>query len=173
MWDIISNYVSTYVDLYYPNDNDVQTDQELGEWYNTLDQYMPGGVKVYGQFMNKDILKCLCASLIHTSTVTHDNVNNIVWNDTALNYYIPTMVREDGQLPPANIAFDFVATLIGTFKPFNMLLDGISVLALDAEGERIMDQFVENLKALQEEMEQESFKYHGIYPKNLNYSISN
>ncbi len=173
LWHIIEHYVSEYVDHYYPSDQAVQNDDELSQWYDTLDQLMPGGVKVYGEALNTDILKRLCASLIHTSTATHDNVNNVVWNYTALNYAIPTMVREDGQLPPVNISFDFLATLIGTFKPFNMLLDGMSLLALDMEGRRMMDRFVENLKARQAEMDKAPFQYHGIYPKHLNYSISN
>lgn len=173
LWNIIRNYVNEYVDHYYASDQDVRSNDELCNWYNALDQYMPGGVKVYGETINKDILKRLCASLIHTSSVTHDNVNNVVWNYTALNYIIPTMVREDGQLPPVNISFDFVATLIGTFKPFNMLLDGMSLLALDTEGRRMMDQFVRHLKARQEEMDAEMGQHHWIHPKNLNYSISN
>ena len=173
LWAITFDYVSHYIDHYFPCDNDVQTDRELYQWYQTLDHYMSNGIKMYGEFVNKKILKRLCASLIHTSTVTHDNVNNIVWNYTALNYLIPTMVREDGQMPPVDVSFHFVATLIGTFKPYNMLLDGISVLALDEAGKRIMDQFIERMRALQGEMDREPFQYHRIYPKNLNYSISN
>ncbi len=173
LWEIIYKYVNAYVDQYYPSDQDVQNNDELRAWYHTLDRHMPGGVRVYGETINKDILKKLCASLIHTSTVTHDNVNNVVWNYTALHHAIPTMVREDGKLPPANIAFDFVATLIGTFKPYNMLFDGLSLLALDVEGRCIMDQFIKDLKIKQAELDKEPPLHHGIYPKNLNYSISN
>ena len=100
-------------------------------------------------------------------------MNNIIWNYTTLHQYIPTVVPEDGSLPRADLVFDFLSTIIGTWKPFNMLLDGISSVALDAEGKRIMDGFVDAMKVRQADMDAEPFTYHTIYPKKLNFSISN
>jgi arachidonate 15-lipoxygenase len=171
LWSIIDNYVNKFVDHYYKDD--VQDDLQLLDWYNTLDQYIPNGIKAYVPTLNKDAVKKLCASFIYTSTVTHDTVNNVVWNYTALNQYIPTVVPSNCELPPINIAFDFVTTLIGTWKPFNMLLDGISEVAPDKEGKQIMDEFVAALKQKQQQMSNEPFTYDKNFPKNLNYSVSN
>ena len=173
LWDIIWSYVNEYVDHYYPSDHDAAEDPELAAWYQLLHQRIPGGIEHYAGPLNKDAVKKLCAALIYTSTVTHDNVNNIVWNYTTLHQYIPTVVPEDGSLPRADLAFDFLTTIIGTWKPFNMLLDGISSVALDAEGKRTMDDFVGAMKVRQAEMDAEPFTYHTIYPKKLNFSISN
>lgn len=173
LWDIIWSYVSEYVDHYYLGDYDAAKDLELEAWYQALHQRIPGGIEHYAGPLKKDAVKKLCATLIYTSTVTHDNVNNIIWNYTTLHQYIPTVVPEDGSLPRADLAFDFLSTIIGTWKPFNMLLDGISSVALDAEGRRIMDGFVDAMKVRQAEMDAEPFTYHTIYPKKLNFSISN
>lgn len=173
LWDIIWSYVSEYVDHYYVGDYDAAKDLELAAWYQALHQRIPGGIEHYAGPLKKDAVKKLCATLIYTSTVTHDNVNNIIWNYTTLHQYIPTVVPEDGSLPRADLAFDFLSTIIGTWKPFNMLLDGISSVALDAEGKRIMDGFVDAMKVRQAEMDAEPFTYHTIYPKKLNFSISN
>lgn len=173
LWDIIWNYVSEYIDNYYPGDYDAEKDAELEDWYEALDERIPGGIEHYAGPLNSDAVKKLCATLIYTSTVTHDNVNNIVWNYTTLLQYIPTVVPEDGSLPRTDVAFDFLTTIIGTWKPFNMIFDGISSVALDAQGKRIMDGFVDALKVRQTEMDTEPFTCHTIYPRKLNFSISN
>jgi len=173
MWEIIKGYVATYIDLYYADDAAVAADGELVDWYAALDDRLPGGLKGYAPALDKDALRRLCASFIHASTVAHDNVNNIVWNYTTLPQYLPTVVPVDGSLPGADVVFDFLTTLIGTWKPFNMLLDGISQLAVDDAGRQVMDQFVADLEQLQVEMEAEPFSYQKVYPKNLNCSVSN
>jgi hypothetical protein len=173
LWKIVRLYVSDYVDHYFPADASVAADEELHRWYRELDQRFPGGLGGYAPVLDREAVKKICASLIYTSTVTHDNVNNIVWNYTTLSQYIPTIVSENGDEPPVDIAFDFLTTLIGTFKPYNMLLEGISSVALDEEGRRIMDSFIATLARLQDEMDAQPPSLHGIYPKNLNYSVSN
>jgi hypothetical protein len=83
------------------------------------------------------------------------------------------VIPEDASLPRADIPFDFLAALIGTWKPFNMLLDGISQLAVDEAGRAVMDEFIEDLKAWQRELDTEPFSYRSVYPRNLNCSVSN
>lgn len=173
LWSIVRHYVSDYVDHYFSDDASVAADDNLQRWYRELDQRLPGGLEAYVPVLTREAVKKICASLIYTSTVTHDNVNNIVWNYTTLSQYVPTIVPENGDEPPVDIAFDFLTTLIGTFKAYNMLLDGISHVALDEEGRRIMDGFIAALNRLQNEMDARPPTLHGIYPKNLNYSVSN
>ena len=71
-------------------------------------------------------------------------------------------------------AFDLVATIIGTWKPYNMLLTAdVPSLALDEAGRAVMRQWIEGLAAIQKELEQTSPRPDLTYPKNWNVSISN
>lgn len=173
LWELIRNYVQRYVVLYYPDDGAVAGDAPLAGWFGELGHLLPGGLDRYAPTLTRDSLVRICATFIHTSTVTHDNVNNIVWNYTTLPQYLPTVVPDNGGLPPADIAFDFILTVIGTWKPFNMLLDGISQLALDEAARTVMDEFIDGMRSYQAELEQRPFTHHTIYPANLNYSVSN
>lgn len=173
LWEVVRDYVDEYVNHYFEDDAAVTADANLGRWYQMLNERLPGGIEGYVPILGREAVKKLCASLIYTSTVTHDNVNNIVWNYTTLTPYIPTMVPDNDEMPPVDVAFEFLTTIIGTFKPYNMLLDGISSVALDAQGKRIMDAFVDTLRRRQSEMDEEPVTLHTIYPKNLNYSVSN
>lgn len=173
LWRVVRRYVGSYVDHYFPDDDAVAADGELRRWYDELERRLPGGIAGYAPVLDRETVKGICASLVHTSTVTHDNVNNVVWNYTTHSQYVPTVVPENGEEPPVDVAFDFLTTLIGTFKPYNMLLDGISTVALDSEGVRIMDEFVATLRGVQAELERGGRRLDGIYPENLNYSVSN
>jgi hypothetical protein len=69
--------------------------------------------------------------------------------------------------------FDLMNTSIGTWKHYNMLLDGVSLLALDDEARAIMGAYVDALRCRQAEMVAEPCSLGRIYPANLNPSISN
>lgn len=64
-------------------------------------------------------------------------------------------------------------TLIGTWKPYNMLLDGCSQLALDDEGRQLMDDYIEALRRRQEEIDAAPQRPGRIHPRGLNPSVSN
>jgi hypothetical protein len=71
-------------------------------------------------------------------------------------------------------AFDLIATIIGTWKPYNMLLtSNIPSLALDDAGRAAMQQWIDDLTALQKEMDQQPTRPDLTYPRNWNPSISN
>ena len=64
-------------------------------------------------------------------------------------------------------------TIIGTWKPYNMVLDGCSELALDGGGRRLMDGYVDALRHRQEVIDAEPRKTGRICPDALNPSVSN
>ena len=115
----------------------------------------------------------ICATFLHTSSVTHDVVNNAVWNYSLLNYAIPTVVPESGEPQDVRLTFDLLNTIIGTWKPYNMVLDGCSELALDGGGRRLMDGYVDALRHRQEVIDAEPRKTGRICPDALNPSVSN
>jgi len=182
LWEINREYVSKYVDHHYADDLAVSSDAELKRFIGSLDQMLPSGLfddnatnyLPSGSELSKDRLVRLCASFLHTSSATHDVVNNAVWDYSTLNFDIPTQVPENGEEQDVQISFDLLTTLIRTWSPYNMLVEGISVLALDDTSKIIMEGYIRDLKERQRVMEEDGPKVPGrIYPNALNPSVSN
>ncbi len=171
--DVIEQYVSSYVDAYYPNDEAVQNDPQIQAWYDALNQYIPNGIEGYAPGISKETVVKLCTLLIHTGAVEHENVGNITWNYTTIQQYIPSLIPADGSNPPLDAYQRYINTSILTFIPLNKLDDDNSSIALDEKGAACMNAFRENLGKLQTQMENEGeFKYSTMYPVNLEGSVS-
>lgn len=179
VWKINLAYVERYIALYYASDEEVAADAQLQNWMAQLDDLLPGGLYddhgylSAGEPLTRASLVRICATYLHTSSATHDVVNNEVWDYSTLNYVIPTVVPESLEQQDVRLSFDFLTTLIGTWKEYNMLVDGISELALDEEGRRIMDDYVQALRDRQEEMDKSPHQPGRIYPAAFNPSVSN
>jgi len=95
-----------------------------------------------------------------------------VWDYSTL---IPTVLPELGEQQDQRLSFDFMTTLVGTWKEFNMLFDGISLLGLDAPARDLMDRYVDRMREIQGILEVADGPNRPdlTYPRNLNYSISN
>lgn len=180
LWKINKNYVQDYVNHFYPNDGSVSSDKELRRFLDSLDRLLPAGLYddvgylPQGMDLTREKLIRICATFLHISSSTHDTVNNDVWDYSVHNAIVPTMVPNSLQAQDIVYSFDFLNTIIGTWKPYNMLFDGVSVLALDDKAKTIMDDYVEALRERQTVMEREGPRTPGrIYPKELNPSVSN
>jgi len=179
LWVINRRYVERYVEHYYVDDVAVAADAQLAQWAETLDRLLPAGLYddagylTAGEPLDRGTLARVCATFLHVSSATHDVVNNVVWDYSTLNYAIPTVVPESFENQDVRLSFDFLNTLIGTWKPFNMVLDGYSALALDDGAKRIMDDYVTNLKRRQATMGAEPGPPGRIFPAALNPSVSN
>ena len=179
LWKINRRYVDRYVRHHYDSDAAVAADRELEAWVVALDRLLPSGLHddqgylSAGQPLTQATLVRLCATYLHTSSATHDVVNNAVWDYSTLNYVVPTVVPESLEHQDVRLSFDFMNTILVTWKPFNMLVDGSSHLALDDEARLIMDDYVSALLARQAEMDAEPDRPGRIYPAELNPSVSN
>jgi arachidonate 15-lipoxygenase len=179
LWKINWRYVDRYVRHYYDSDAAVAADRELEAWVATLDRLLPSGLYddrgylTAGRPLTQATLARLCATYLHTSSATHDVVNNAVWDYSTLNYVVPTVVPESLEHQDVRLSFDLMNTIVGTWKSFNMLVDGVSDLALDEAGRLIMDDYVNALLARQAEMDNEPRRSGRIYPAALNPSVSN
>ena len=179
LWQINLAYAERYVAHFYPDDATVAADAQLERWMAALERLLPSGLYDEDGYLTSGVLLCraslarLCAAFLHTSSVTHDVVNNAVWDYSTLSYAIPTVVP--GTLEPQDVrlSFDLLNTIIGTWKPYNMLVDGFSVLATDEDARQIMDDYIDALEARQTEMESEPIRTGRIYPSALNPSVSN
>jgi arachidonate 15-lipoxygenase len=179
-WGVTRGFVRNYLGLYYADDAAVANDPALARWRAELDRLLPGGLADDTGYighgpLDRETLERICSAYIHTSTVTHDLLNNVVWNYSTLNFLIPTVVPESGELQDQRLSFDFLGTLIGTWKPFNMLLDGISVLALDDGARGLMDGYVDSLKEIDTRLDATVGDREPdlTYARYLNLSVSN
>uniref|UniRef100_A0A673FJY3 Arachidonate 5-lipoxygenase-like n=1 Tax=Sinocyclocheilus rhinocerous TaxID=307959 RepID=A0A673FJY3_9TELE len=68
LWDVIQNFVSGIVSLYYKSDSEVEQDSELQAWIND--------VAVEGFLKTKEELITLLSVVIFTSTAQHAATNN-------------------------------------------------------------------------------------------------
>ena len=175
LWAPTRSYVEDYLRLYYDDDEDVAKDSQLVTWAAELDRLMPNGVAIPIGGITFDWLARLCATLIHVSTVEHDILNNVVWNYSTFGWLIPTVVPLSGEPMDQRRAFDMVATLIPTWKPYNMLLTSdVPALALDDRAAAVMRDWIAQLDRIQNEMDATEPGDPALsYPAYLNVSISN
>lgn len=164
-------YVDSYLAIYYDGDAAVAADAEVVSWAAELNQLLPNGV---GEDLSLDRLARICATLIHVSTVEHDILNNVVWDYTTLGWVTPTVAPLSGAPMDQRRSFDLIATLIGTWKPYNMLLTAdVPKLALDERAATVMLGWIAALERLQAEMSALPHDPSLSYPAALNVSISN
>jgi arachidonate 15-lipoxygenase len=174
LWAATVTYVEDYLRLYYADDAAVATDPQLARWTAELDHLLPNGITRPDRPVSFRWLARLCATLIHLSTVEHDVLNNIVWNYSTLGWLIPTVAPLSGDAMDQRRAFDLVATIIGTWKPYNMLLTAdIPTLALDPAAAAVMQNWVDRLTEIERDMTEAASDLSVSRPRNLNVSISN
>lgn len=171
LWGSTLAYVRRYLSIYF-DDESIARDQEVGRWLDDLERLLPGGLGSHERGLDR--LARLCATLIHVSTVEHDVLNNVTWDYSTLGWLIPTVAPLNGQRMDQRRAFDLMATLIVTWKPYNMLLTAdVPSLALDPEGRQAMADWIADLGRIQARMAARGRSPSLSYPENLNVSISN
>ena len=174
LWAATAAYVEDYLRLYYAGDAAVAADPQLARWTAELDRLLPHGVTRPDRPVSFRWLARLCATLIHVSTVEHDVLNNIVWNYSTLGWIVPTVAPLSGEDMDQRRAFDLIATIIGTWKPYNMLLTAdIPKLALDPAAAAVMQRWIDRLATIQQDMPDVPSDLSASRPRNLNVSISN
>jgi hypothetical protein len=174
VWQATHAYVDAYLRLYYDGDAAARVDAELAAWTDELERLVPNGIGRPDAGVARDWLGRLCATLLHLSVAEHDVLNNLVWDYSTIGWIIPTVAPESGAPMDCRRAFDLVATIIGTWKPYNMLLTAdVPSLACDARGRAVMQEWIDRLTAIQQAMEKDEARADLTYPKNWNVSISN
>lgn len=97
IWTAISNWVQSYVDVYYGKDSDVSHDTELQAWVTELQ----GSGKIAGlpQLNTKSNLEAFCTGVIFIATAQHAAVNFPQWDHMA---YAPAFGGAAWAEAPAN-----------------------------------------------------------------------
>ena len=174
LWRVTHAYVERYLGLSYVDDAAVAADAELTAWLDDLDLLLPQGIRRGGVPPGRGWLARACATVIHLSTVEHDILNNVTWDYSTLGWIVPTVAPLDGRRMDQRRAFDLLATLIGTWKPYNMLLSSdVPAVALDEPARAVMQGWIDSLELIQREASRRGTDPSLSYPLNLNVSISN
>ncbi|HEX6158910.1 MAG TPA: lipoxygenase family protein, partial [Thermoanaerobaculia bacterium] len=168
IWPITLEFATDYIRHYYADDAALRDDAEVGSWLREIDRLLTNGIKLPAGGTTREWLARLTATLIHHSSVEHDILNNVSWDYSTLSWLIPTTVPMTQRR-----AFDLIATLIGTWKPYNMLLtSNIPSLALDDRGRALMQRWIDRLAGVQQEMAAQPARSDWSYPAKWNPSIS-
>jgi len=174
LWSATLDYVTSYVDLYYPDDDSVRADPALAAWADALDDLLPKPLTRPEGGLTRDWVARLCATVIHLSTVEHDILNNVVWDYSTFSWIVPTVAPSTGEQMDQLRAFDFITTLFLTWRPFNMLLDShVESMALDTPGRQVMLAWLDRLREIQSAMEARGNDPSLAYPANFNISVTN
>jgi hypothetical protein len=173
LWHLTRGYAEDYLRLYL-DDGSLSSDASVGAWLDDLDDLLPNGIRRAEQPVDVTWLARACATVIHLSTVEHDVLNNLAWDYCTPGWLVPTVVPLNGERMDQRRAFDLVATLIGTWKPYNMLLQtDLAEIANDGRGAVVMRRWLDGLGAVQRAMEARGADPGLVYPANLNVSVSN
>ena len=173
MWQATSSYAARFLDLYLAPSAPTQ-DPELRRWLDELDRLLPNGIRRTGVDSDRSWLARVCAVVIHLSTVEHDVLNNLTWDYSTPSWVVPTVVPLNGERMDRRRSFDLVATLIGTWKPYTMLLQAdIPSLAPDQRGADVMRVWLDEMRAIDAGMRADGEDGGLTYPANLNVSVSN
>ena len=173
LWKPTLELTREYVAVYYADDAAVRADAAVAGWLAELDRLLPGGVSTPIDGPTQEWLARLCALLIHLSSVEHDYLNNVAWNYGTLGWLIPAVVPASGQPMDRRRSFDLIATYIGTWMRYNMLLTcGWPNLALDDHGHAAIQRWIDRMDAVQAHLATQPPQPWLSYPGNLNPSVS-
>ena len=174
LWAATLDYVTSYVALYYPDDESVRADRALAAWADALDELLPQPLTRPDGGLTRDWVARLCATVIHLSVVEHDILNNVVWDYSTFSWVVPTVAPANGEQMDQLRAFDLITTLFLTWRPFNMLFDShIESMALDEPGRKVMLAWLDRLREIQSAMEARGNDPSLAYPANFNISVTN
>jgi hypothetical protein len=173
LWGPTRRYAEDYLRLYLDDDSPT-ADTDLAAWIDDLDRLLPNGIRRPGDRLDIAWLARVCATVIHLSTVEHDVLNNLTWDYSTPGWIVPAVVPLTGERMDQRRAFELLATLIVTWKPYNMLLTtDLPAIANDARGAAVMATWLDALRGIQRAMVARGDGPGLTYPANLNVSISN
>lgn len=128
IWQAISDWVSSYLDLYYRDDQDILSDKELAAWTKELGE--EGRVIGFGNEDKKittlDYLKQAVTMIIFTSSAQHAAVN---FTQHDFSGYTPNMPAA-GYTPAPQTDEQSTQSLLGLLPPLNMAAEQVKLTFL-------------------------------------------
>eukprot|EP00106_Octopus_bimaculoides_P012233 XP_014779675.1 PREDICTED: allene oxide synthase-lipoxygenase protein-like [Octopus bimaculoides] len=99
LYECIYKYVSSYIDIYYGNDEAVDTDEELQDWIENVSVPTKGGLKGLpmkngkGHVSSKEDLKWIVSVIIFIRSASHAAVNFLQYEEYGFPPNYPSMLR--------------------------------------------------------------------------------
>lgn len=116
-WDAIHQWVSDYVRLYYPSDQDVQRDVELSQWRRELTAQDGGRVSGLDSLSTVDELINTLTLILYTCSVQHAAVNFPQYD---LMSYVPNMPLAAYSPPPTQTSGATMQDFLNMLPPMDM-----------------------------------------------------
>jgi hypothetical protein len=184
-WNIVRTYVSQFIDIFYPTDEDIAHDSELHDYWNDFSTQING--RSYGlQILNKHNLTNQLTHSIFWVTVGHELMGNI-----SMYLYSPYAlvgkIRKGRDQSDIQTFFQGVALITLTTAALPMLMDDWSVLynehtVNNATPEKLkhvlnnLNSFQTSLQRLSEEIDSRNMfriiPFESANPKYLESSVS-
>lgn len=101
IWNAIEEWVSDYIDIYYPSQEDIKNDIELANWVAELISEKGGRVKDFGEqgkIKTKEYLQKALTQIIFTASAQHAAVN---FPQNEIMSFAPALPLSGYQAPPA------------------------------------------------------------------------
>ena len=178
LYEVIHRHVERYVGLYYDQDATVQNDRAILRWGERLQQWLPHanmGLKATVASLTDTI-----AGFIYFVTVYHESVGALLWNYQMWTGIHPIRVYRDGRREPLDVYQRLVNTNYLLHVIRAPLMDDYSGVALvdpqnpskGKAAQRAFEMFREELRNLQQVMDQEPWGYWKLYPNRLEVNIN-
>ena len=166
-YGLFENYVRSYLEIYYPDEETLSADSAAHIWFDVLDETIQNGIRHYVPSLTRENLIKLCTVVIYSLVVAHDE--NSLWDYAA---FMPTVVHADGgplTVGEVQCVTNFQLLICSAT---NALTKDFSYLALDRRGKERMRIFQKELLALQKELEAEGDHYWRLDPNQLKSSVA-
>jgi arachidonate 15-lipoxygenase len=104
IWDAIHQWVSSYVEIHYQNQDDILQDGELQAWAKAMVARDGGRIKGFGEddqglLSTASYLSTALTQIIFNGSAQHAAVNFTQWHDMAFAPNYPLSAYRDGPLP--------------------------------------------------------------------------
>ena len=178
LYEVIHRHVERYVAVYYDQDATVQNDRAIHQWGASLERLLPHaniGLKATVASLTDTI-----ARFIYFVTVYHESVGALLWNYQMWTGIHPIRVYQDDWREPLDVYQRLVNTNYLLHVIRAPLMDDYSGVALvdpqnpskTAAARIAFETFREELRTLQQVMDQEPWGYWKLYPNRLEVNIN-
>ena len=166
-YDLITDYVRSYVEHHYPDERSLAADAEARLWFDTLDGRLHGGIRGYVPELTREGLARFCALFIYAVSVEHEE--NTLWEYAP---FLPTLVHADGSERTTGEVQGVMDFQMMISTQTNYLVQDHSHLGLDPVAKELMRSFRQRLLTLDEEIAGGPDRYWRLLPTTLKASVS-
>jgi hypothetical protein len=173
LFQVFHAHAERYVRAYYATDSAIRNDADVQKWLAQLEQLIPNGIRrMHGDDTTRASVARLVAAFIYLATVQHDILGTGMWNYQMWVNKQPVRVYKDREREPLDVYQRLINANFNLNVSRRKLMDDFSYFGLDPKGIAEFTKFREELRALQRDMEMETFAHWKVYPAMLEANIN-